>query len=101
MKGWRLWDCLKRSFLLPTKLFLLRVNSRHLVQPKGNLSVSLCFLCFSLFFSVSLSGFKKWVKMAGNGKGLGSLYKDIESCGEYRDIQVMWDMIHSCPPRCP
>ncbi|KAG7033756.1 hypothetical protein SDJN02_03481, partial [Cucurbita argyrosperma subsp. argyrosperma] len=71
MKGWRLWDCLKRSFLLPTKLFLLRVNSRHLVQPKGN------------------------------GKGLGSLYKDIESCGEYRDIQVMWDMIHSCPPRCP
>ncbi|KAL1359974.1 hypothetical protein HN51_005306 [Arachis hypogaea] len=27
--------------------------------------------------------------------GLVSLYKDMESCGEYSDIQVMWKMIQS------
>ncbi|KAE8649569.1 hypothetical protein Csa_018089 [Cucumis sativus] len=65
MKRWRLWGCFKRSFLFPTKLFFLRLNSHLLHKPKGN------------------------------GNALLSLYKDIESCGEYRDIQVMWDMIQS------
>ncbi|RXH81909.1 hypothetical protein DVH24_036250 [Malus domestica] len=31
-----------------------------------------------------------------NGHGLVSLYKDMESCGEYEDIRVMWEIIHSC-----
>ncbi|XWS43886.1 hypothetical protein CRYUN_Cryun16bG0143000 [Craigia yunnanensis] len=37
-------------------------------------------------------------KAKGNRQGLLSLYKDMESCGQYEDIQVMWKMIHSsCP----
>jgi hypothetical protein len=36
--------------------------------------------------------------MAGNDHGLMNLYKDMESCGEYTDIQVMWKMVHSCHP---
>lgn len=27
-----------------------------------------------------------------------SLYKDLESCQEYEDIQVMWEMVHSSSP---
>ncbi|XP_077233059.1 ferritin-2, chloroplastic-like [Tasmannia lanceolata] len=35
----------------------------------------------------------------GEGHGLVKLYKEIESCSGYADIQVMWEMIHSsCPP---
>lgn len=38
--------------------------------------------------------------MAGSDHGLMSLYKDMESCGEYTDIKVMWEMIHSsCHPK--
>ncbi|PIN22991.1 hypothetical protein CDL12_04301 [Handroanthus impetiginosus] len=29
---------------------------------------------------------------------LVNLYKDIEACGGYEDIQVMWEMIHSSRP---
>ncbi|KAL3622743.1 hypothetical protein CASFOL_033351 [Castilleja foliolosa] len=28
-------------------------------------------------------------------QGLVALYKDIEACSGYEDIQVMWEMIHS------
>ncbi|CAN0927855.1 hypothetical protein LINGRAHAP2_LOCUS36133 [Linum grandiflorum] len=28
-------------------------------------------------------------------RGLVALHKDMESCGEYTDIQVMWEMLHS------
>ncbi|KAL8504899.1 hypothetical protein ACS0TY_016189 [Phlomoides rotata] len=28
-------------------------------------------------------------------EGLVCLYKDMEACGGYADIQVMWEMIHS------
>ncbi|CAN1134306.1 hypothetical protein LINPERPRIM_LOCUS16177 [Linum perenne] len=31
-------------------------------------------------------------------RGLVALHKDMESCGEYTDIQVMWEMLHSTPP---
>ncbi|PQP97918.1 hypothetical protein Pyn_28211 [Prunus yedoensis var. nudiflora] len=67
MMGWRTWMCFKRSFLLPTKCFLLKLTSRSRNKAKGN------------------------------GHGLVSLYKDMESCGEYEDIRVMWEIIHSCP----
>ncbi|KAH6824708.1 Mitochondrial substrate carrier family protein [Perilla frutescens var. hirtella] len=30
--------------------------------------------------------------------GFVSLYKDMEACAEYADIQVMWEMIHSSSP---
>ncbi|MBA0781874.1 hypothetical protein Gotri_002755 [Gossypium trilobum] len=36
--------------------------------------------------------------MTGKRQGLLGLYKDLEGCGEYEDIQVMWKMVHSsCP----
>lgn len=35
---------------------------------------------------------------AGNNQGLMNLYKDMESCGGYTDIQVMWEIIHSSSP---
>ncbi|KAL6278200.1 hypothetical protein ACE6H2_021801 [Prunus campanulata] len=73
MMGWRTWMCFKRSFLLPTKCFLLKLTSR------------------------SRNKAKDVAEIAGNGLGLVSLYKDMESCGEYEDIRVMWEIIHSCP----
>lgn len=39
---------------------------------------------------------------AGSRDVLLSIYKDLESCQEYEDIQVMWAMIHSSsayPPK--
>ncbi|KAL7248621.1 hypothetical protein ACSBR2_003375 [Camellia fascicularis] len=36
--------------------------------------------------------------MTGNGHRLVSLYKDMEACKGYADIQVMWEMIHSSRP---
>ncbi|XP_050380485.1 uncharacterized protein LOC126797802 [Argentina anserina] len=67
MVTWNSWFCLKQSFLIPTKCFLIKLTSRSRYKQKGN------------------------------GTGLVSLYKDIENCGEYADIKVMWEMIHSCP----
>ncbi|PSS23845.1 U-box domain-containing protein [Actinidia chinensis var. chinensis] len=34
-------------------------------------------------------------KAKGNRHGLVSLYKDMEACAGYTDLQVMWEMIHS------
>jgi hypothetical protein len=47
-----------------------------------------------------LSGFlySFMILMTGNNRGLMNLGKDLETCGEYTDIQVMWKMIHSCHP---
>lgn len=53
--------------------------------------------CFQSLFRWVWCFVCPYCTMAGNRNGLLSLYKDIESCGEYRDIQVMWDMIQSCP----
>lgn len=33
--------------------------------------------------------------IAENKAGLMSLYKDMEACEGYADIQVMWKIIHS------
>ncbi|PON94334.1 hypothetical protein TorRG33x02_098080 [Trema orientale] len=68
MKKWRTWLWFKESFLLPTKCILLKLSSTSRRKAKGN-----------------------------NGHGLVSLYKDMESYGEYADIRVMWEIIHSCP----
>lgn len=51
---------------------------------------------WEVFFQVYLANLL--VLMAGKSKGLVGLYKEMESCGEYADIRVMWEMIHSsCP----
>ncbi|KAH1242157.1 hypothetical protein GmHk_07G019547 [Glycine max] len=44
---------------------------------------------------------RKWGtgRVGGHRNGLLSLYKDMESCGEYADIQVMWKMIESSSPQ--
>ncbi|KAJ4704354.1 U-box domain-containing protein [Melia azedarach] len=65
MGKWRGWLCCKQSFLLSTKCIFLKINS----------------------------GFRK--KNKGKRDVLLSLYKDLESCQEYEDIQVMWAMVHS------
>ncbi|KAM7264811.1 hypothetical protein ACFE04_002494 [Oxalis oulophora] len=31
----------------------------------------------------------------GDSHGLGNLYKDMETCGEYTDIQVMWEILQT------
>ncbi|KAK9290304.1 hypothetical protein L1049_008471 [Liquidambar formosana] len=68
MGRWRAWLCFKSSFLFPTKGILHKITSSLRHEAKGN------------------------------EHGLVSLYKDMESCGGYEDIQVMWEMIHSsCP----
>ncbi|KAL5806835.1 hypothetical protein ACOSQ3_029725 [Xanthoceras sorbifolium] len=65
MGKWRGWLCIKHSFLFSTKCILLKITSGFRPKKKGNRDVLL------------------------------SLYKDLESCQEYEDIQVMWEMIHS------
>ncbi|KAG6640255.1 hypothetical protein CIPAW_10G160100 [Carya illinoinensis] len=68
MESWGAWLCIKRSLLLPTKCIFLKFTT-HLRR-----------------------------KAKGNRQGLVTLYKDMESCGEYADIQVMWEMLHSSSP---
>ncbi|KAH9736726.1 hypothetical protein KPL71_018200 [Citrus sinensis] len=66
------WLSFKRSFLFSTKSILLKIASGFRNNNKGSRDVLL------------------------------SIYKDLESCQEYEDIQVMWAMIHSssaCPPK--
>ncbi|KAH7514683.1 uncharacterized protein LOC112493385 [Ziziphus jujuba] len=72
MGRWRVWLCFKETFLVPTKCLLLKVTTPCSRH-----------------------------KAKGNRTGLLSLYKDMESCGEYADIRVMWEMIHSCPQGYP
>ncbi|KAJ7961177.1 U-box domain-containing protein [Quillaja saponaria] len=68
MERWKGWLCFKRLTFFPTKSLLLKVTSHFRIKHKGQRN------------------------------GLLSLYKDLESCGEYEDIQVMWQIIHSsCP----
>ncbi|PSS17660.1 Prephenate decarboxylase [Actinidia chinensis var. chinensis] len=55
----------KSYFLLPTKGILVKVISNLRDRAKGNRN------------------------------GLVSLYKDMEACAGYKDLQVMWEMIHS------
>ncbi|OVA02789.1 hypothetical protein BVC80_9093g145 [Macleaya cordata] len=40
------------------------------------------------------------MEISGERHGLVNLYKDMESCKGYPDIQVMWEMLQSssCPP---
>ncbi|XWS67285.1 hypothetical protein CRYUN_Cryun05aG0274600 [Craigia yunnanensis] len=68
MEKWRGWLRFKHSELFPTNCILLKVTTR--LRPKAK----------------------------ENRQGLQSLYKDLESCGEYEDIQVMWKIIHSPRP---
>ncbi|EOY07097.1 hypothetical protein QQP08_017925 [Theobroma cacao] len=68
MERWRGWLRFKHSVLFPTKCMLLKFTSRLRPKAKENRQVLL------------------------------TLYKDMESCGEYEDIQVMWKMIHSSFP---
>ncbi|KAI3677666.1 hypothetical protein L6452_36932 [Arctium lappa] len=67
MGRWKGWYCFKftNSFLSSTKGLLFKLTS-----------------CLSN-------------KAKGHKNGLLSLYKDMEACGGYEDIQVMWEMIHS------
>ncbi|GLT89379.1 hypothetical protein SLE2022_073610 [Rubroshorea leprosula] len=69
MERWRGWQSFKQSVLFPAKCMLLKVTSHPRPRAKGR-----------------------------RQGGLLSLYKDMESCRGYGDIQVMWEMIHSsCP----
>lgn len=95
MVAWKTWLCLKQSFLIPTKCLLIKLTSRSRHKPKSELQIRLIKSISS--FSLSMSLRYGEIKFAGNGNGLVNLYKDIESCGEYADIKVMWEMIHSCP----
>ncbi|GJX13672.1 hypothetical protein Tco_0205430 [Tanacetum coccineum] len=67
MGKWKGFSCLKyrrNSFLSSTKGFLFKLRSCLTKQAKGHKN------------------------------GLVNLYKDLEACGGYEDIQVMWEMIH-------
>lgn len=68
MEIWSGWLRFKNSVLYPTKCRLLKFTMRF--RPKAK----------------------------ENRRGLLSVYQDMESCGEYEDIQVMWKMIHSSRP---
>ncbi|PIA37512.1 hypothetical protein AQUCO_03000232v1 [Aquilegia coerulea] len=63
------WWCSKNTFLLSSKRLVFSITSRLTHKAKGS------------------------------KHGLVNLSKDMESCSEYADIQVMWEMLHSsaCP----
>ncbi|KAI4353446.1 hypothetical protein L6164_002395 [Bauhinia variegata] len=65
MEKWKGWQFLRRFSLYPTKNTLLKFTSHLRFKRKGHRN------------------------------GLWDLYKDLESCGEYEDIQVMWKMLQS------
>lgn len=101
MMGWRTWMCFKRSFLLPTKCFLLKLTSRSRNKAKGKFKFHTIQLHKTHTLSLSSLSTLFWdvAEIAGNGHGLVNLYKDMESCGEYEDIRVMWEIIHSSPQK--
>ncbi|KDP22839.1 hypothetical protein JCGZ_00426 [Jatropha curcas] len=59
MEGWKGFLCFKQTFLFSAKWMLFKLTSS--LRPKARVT----------------------------NQGLMGLYKDLESCGEYRDIQVM------------
>ncbi|KAF5750787.1 hypothetical protein HS088_TW03G01127 [Tripterygium wilfordii] len=69
MERWRNGLCFKRWFHFPTKNPVLKVMTSHIRR-----------------------------RNKGDRNGLKGLYKDMKSCGEYADIQVMWEIIHSSSP---
>ncbi|KAK2647426.1 hypothetical protein Ddye_014915 [Dipteronia dyeriana] len=77
MGKWRGWLCIKQSFYFTTNCVLSKITSSFRPKKKG------------------------WLYSAvGSRDVLLSLYKDLESCQEYEDIQVMWELIHSsCPSK--
>ncbi|KAK4802556.1 hypothetical protein SAY86_000759 [Trapa natans] len=64
-RGGRSWFCLRSSFLSPARSTLLKLTT---------------FLSH---------------RTKGNADGLVVLYKDMESCAEYSDIRVLWEMVQS------
>ncbi|OAY41543.1 hypothetical protein MANES_09G110500v8 [Manihot esculenta] len=68
MGRWKAWLCFEQTFHFSAKRILLKLTSN--LRPKAR----------------------------GNNQGLMNLYKDMESCGGYTDIQVMWEIIHSSSP---
>ncbi|AES79576.1 hypothetical protein MtrunA17_Chr7g0243231 [Medicago truncatula] len=69
MRNWKGWRCFKSLTIYPFKSLLCKVSSNFRLKSQGHRN------------------------------GLVSLYKDMESCGEYEDIQVMWKMIESSSPQ--
>ncbi|KAF6144840.1 hypothetical protein GIB67_038939 [Kingdonia uniflora] len=69
MEKWGSWWWCKNTFLFPTKRIVFTITSRLTLKPKGRKN------------------------------GLMNIYKELESCSGYEDIQVMWEILHStCPP---
>lgn len=85
------------SFLLPTKSFnfmnsfLFSTKCSFLTVRNKGIVHSLKILIF--FFHILRLIW--WFVMTGSRSGLVNLYKDMEACAGYNDIQVMWEMIHS------
>ncbi|TKY65777.1 hypothetical protein E2542_SST08639 [Spatholobus suberectus] len=69
MGNWKGWRYFKRLSTYPIKSILRKVTSNFRFKSEGRRN------------------------------GLLSLYKDMESCREYADIQVMWKMIESSSPQ--
>lgn len=63
------------------------------INDSGSQDVNLLVIALSLLIYLFM------VLNTGHRNGLLSLYKDMESCGEYADIQVMWKMIESSSPQ--
>ncbi|XP_045799123.1 uncharacterized protein LOC123893230 [Trifolium pratense] len=69
MRNWKGWRCFKSLTIHPFKSIFSKMNSNFRFKSQGHRN------------------------------GLVSLYKDMESCREYADIQVMWKMIESSSPQ--
>ncbi|CAJ1807840.1 unnamed protein product [Sphenostylis stenocarpa] len=93
MGNWKAWRYFKRISIYPIKIILLKVTSNFRFKSEGKTTSPMVQLTslLSLLLFVVLN--------TGRGNGLLSLYKDMESCGEYADIQVMWKMIESSSPQ--
>lgn len=114
MGNWKGWRYFNRLSIYPIKSILRKVTSNFRFKSEGKTTLrlrlrfqysiihqwfwitrsELTCICF-VFANLFIYG----VEYTGHRNGLLSLYKDMESCGEYADIQVMWKMIESSSPQ--
>lgn len=96
MEKWRGWLRFQRSLVFPTKCKLLKVTKHLRPKAEGKLRKKNLLDSISMLINVCVTELKGI--MTGKREGLLGLYKDLEGCGEYEDIQVMWKMVlSSCP----
>ncbi|XP_031378646.1 uncharacterized protein LOC116194069 [Punica granatum] len=92
----RSWFCSRSSVLWPAKSTLLKISS--CLSPNHRAKENVPVLNMRSPPARLVMTRELFRLFTGNANGLVVLYKDMESCGEYADIRVLWEMVQSSRP---